>query len=208
MPVAFSISVLSRDRRSKAFSSRAADPSNLRPVMHQSKIAVETKCNSIKLAFLNTRSLKNKSFVINDLITTNNLDFMFLIETWLEDNCSATVLTETAPHNFNFISVCRTVMVSDMAGPPQPHLTDLPQKLMNAMTFKRKEKEHLSPASTRCPEFPLPLYQLKWKNIQSQKYIQKEYLLIHTFLGDKRKTYLRRGNQAKIINKIRQLITA
>ncbi len=109
MPVASSISVLSRDRRSKAFSSRTADTSNLRPVMHQSKIAVETKCNSIKLAFLNTRSLKNKSFVINDLITTNNLDFMFLIETWLEDNCSATVLTETTPPNFNFISVCRTV---------------------------------------------------------------------------------------------------
>ncbi len=109
MPVAFSISVLSRDRRSKAFSSRTADPSNLRPVMHQSKIAVETKCNSIKLAFLNIRSLKNKSFVINDLITTNNLDFMFLIETWLEHSCSATVLTETAPPNFNFISVCRTV---------------------------------------------------------------------------------------------------
>ncbi len=42
--------------------------------------------------------------MINDLITTNNLDFMFLIETWLEDNCSATVLTETAPPNFNFIS--------------------------------------------------------------------------------------------------------
>ncbi len=75
VPVAFSISVLSRDRRSKAF--RTADPSNLRPVMHQSKIAVETKCNSIKLAFLNTRSLKNKSFVINDLITTNNLDLCF-----------------------------------------------------------------------------------------------------------------------------------
>ncbi len=47
--------------------------------------------------------------MINDLITTNNLDFMFLIETWLEDNCSATVLTETAPPNLNFISVCRTV---------------------------------------------------------------------------------------------------
>ncbi len=78
VPVAFSISVLSRDRRSKALKRRTADPSNLRPVMHQSKIAVETKCNSIKLAFLNTRSLKKKSFVINDLITTNNLDFMWL----------------------------------------------------------------------------------------------------------------------------------
>ncbi len=72
VPVAFSISVLSRDRKSKAFSSHTANSSNLRPVMHQSKIAVGTKCNSIKLAFLNTRSLKNKSFVINDLITTNS----------------------------------------------------------------------------------------------------------------------------------------
>ncbi len=101
MPVRFSISVLSCDRKSKVFSSRTADPSNLRPVMHQSKIAVETTCNSIKLAFLNTRSLKNKTFLIND--------FMFLNETWLEDSCSATVLTETAPPNFNIISVCRTV---------------------------------------------------------------------------------------------------
>ncbi len=34
---------------------------------------------------------------------------MFLNETWLEDSCSATVLNETAPPNFNLISVCRTV---------------------------------------------------------------------------------------------------
>ncbi len=78
--------------------------------MDQSKIAVETKFNFIKLEFLNIRSLKNVSFLINDLITTNNLDFMFLNETWLEDTCSATVLNETAPPNFNFTSVCRTVM--------------------------------------------------------------------------------------------------
>ncbi len=72
VPVASSISVWSRDRKSKAFSSRTADPSNLPPVMHQSKIAVETKCNTIKLAFLNIFSLKNKSFLINDLITWCN----------------------------------------------------------------------------------------------------------------------------------------
>ncbi len=34
---------------------------------------------------------------------------MFLNETWLEDTCSATVLNETTPPNFNFTSVCRTV---------------------------------------------------------------------------------------------------
>ncbi len=53
MPVASSISVFLHDIKSKAFSSLTADPSNLRLVMHQSKIGVETKCNSIKLAFLN-----------------------------------------------------------------------------------------------------------------------------------------------------------
>ncbi len=95
-------------RKPKAFSSRTADPSNLRPVMHQSKIAVETKCNS-KLAFLNILSLKIVFFLINDLITTNNLDFMFLNETWLEDSCSATVLNEAAFPNFNCTGVCRTV---------------------------------------------------------------------------------------------------
>jgi len=41
------------------------------------------------------------------LITTYNLDFMFLNETWLEDSCSATVLNETPPPNFTFMSVCR-----------------------------------------------------------------------------------------------------
>ncbi len=41
--VGSSISVLSHDRKSKDFSSHTADPSNLRPIMHQSKIAVETK---------------------------------------------------------------------------------------------------------------------------------------------------------------------
>ncbi len=61
VPVAFSISVLSRDRKSKAFSSRTVDPSNLRPIMHQTKIA-ETQCNAIKLAFFNIRSLKINNF--------------------------------------------------------------------------------------------------------------------------------------------------
>ncbi len=73
--------------------------------MHQTKIAVETKCNK-HVKMLNIRSLKNKSFLINDLITTNNLNFMFLNETWLEDSCNATVLNETAPPSFNLISVC------------------------------------------------------------------------------------------------------
>jgi len=34
---------------------------------------------------------------------------MFLNQTWLEDSCRATVLVETFPPNFTFMSVCRAV---------------------------------------------------------------------------------------------------
>ncbi len=83
-----------------------ANPSNLLPILYQTKLAVGTSI-AVKLAFLNICLFKNKSLLVNDLITTNNLDFMFLNETWLEDSCSATVLNETAPPNFTFLSVCR-----------------------------------------------------------------------------------------------------
>ena len=60
------------------------------------------------MGLLNVRSLKNKSFSVNDFITTSKLDFMFLTETWLEQNNSATVLIETAPPNYNFFDACRS----------------------------------------------------------------------------------------------------
>ena len=38
---------------------------------------------TVKLALLNVRSLANKSFLINDFISTHDLDFLLLTETWL-----------------------------------------------------------------------------------------------------------------------------
>ncbi len=93
VPVAFSISVLSRDRRSKAFSSRMADPSNLRPVMHQSKIAVETTCNSIKLAF-NKHSL-TKKIIICDQWFNNHKQPGFYVSNW---NMARRQLQCNSPH--------------------------------------------------------------------------------------------------------------
>ncbi|MDG2555400.1 hypothetical protein P7M41_25725, partial [Vibrio parahaemolyticus] len=55
----------------------------------------------------NVRSLLNKTFIINDLILDNSIDFMFLTETWLNENNSAAVLIESAPPNFHFISSVR-----------------------------------------------------------------------------------------------------
>lgn len=39
-----------------------------------------------KVALLNIRSLTQKSFLINDLITNCNLDLMVPTETWLNDH--------------------------------------------------------------------------------------------------------------------------
>ncbi|XP_060775657.1 multiple coagulation factor deficiency protein 2 homolog [Neoarius graeffei] len=39
----------------------------------------------LRMALLNTRSLVNKAFLLNDFFTSRDLDFMLLAETWLRD---------------------------------------------------------------------------------------------------------------------------
>lgn len=55
-----------------------------------------------KMALLNVRSLSNKYFLINDLISTHKLDFLLLTETWLDHNSAETTLIETSPPDFVF----------------------------------------------------------------------------------------------------------
>lgn len=45
---------------------------------------------------------------MNGFITNNDLDFMFLNKTWLNENNSATVIIESATPNFLFTSEART----------------------------------------------------------------------------------------------------
>ncbi len=47
-------------------------------------------------ALLNVRSLSNKTFVINKLISEHNLDYLLLTETWLNSD-RRTILIETSP---------------------------------------------------------------------------------------------------------------
>ena len=60
-----------------------------------------------KFALLNVRSLSGKSFLINDLICSNKLDFLFLTETWLDQTNCDTVLIESAPPDFEFLNATR-----------------------------------------------------------------------------------------------------
>ncbi|XP_055014389.1 uncharacterized protein LOC129410370 [Boleophthalmus pectinirostris] len=68
--------------------------SNQRNLVHVpcKKITSSPTETNQKLAVLNVRSLCNKSFLIHDFISSFNLDFMFLTETWLDKkhrSCSA-----------------------------------------------------------------------------------------------------------------------
>lgn len=58
---------------------------------------------TVKAVLLNVRSVGNKTFILQDFIVSQNLDFLFLTETWLEpmDTC---LLSELLPVNYNFLN--------------------------------------------------------------------------------------------------------
>ncbi len=56
---------------------------------------------SVKLALTNIRSITNKTFLINDLISSHGLDFLFMTETWLNEG-DRDSLAEASPCDFFF----------------------------------------------------------------------------------------------------------
>lgn len=110
-PTAQSISVVTRHRKTCVNFTCGADQSNLlsiQPSIQNSTPSDITPVPSpaaVKFGLFNTRSLSNKSFLINDLIRTHKLDLL-LTETWL-DMENATTLIESAPRNSDFMSVIR-----------------------------------------------------------------------------------------------------
>ena len=104
----FCIPAVTTKRVNKGKLRHTANLTNLISIASKPKTTLKPINNTIRMALLNVRSLNNKSFLVNDFITTSKLDFMFLTETWLEQNNSATVLIETAPPNYNFFDACRS----------------------------------------------------------------------------------------------------
>ena len=59
------------------------------------------------IALVNARSIINKSFLLNDIIKSKNLDFMFITETWQRTNEHAPII-ELCPPDYSFLSLPRT----------------------------------------------------------------------------------------------------
>ena len=63
--------------------------------------------DSLLVGHLNTRSCRNKTFELNDLITEENVDIMFITETWLREKGDEPLMKQIEPENYTFKSFPR-----------------------------------------------------------------------------------------------------
>lgn len=77
---------------------------NLRPLSRAAQQTVRHR--SVRTALLNTRSLANKTFILNDLISTHDLDYLMLTETWLKPGDNS-AFSELLPQGYSFLSTPR-----------------------------------------------------------------------------------------------------
>ena len=78
---------------------------NLRPLPRT--LAWATEEDPIQMTLINTRSLSNKTFLLHDFFSSHELDFMFLMETWLQAG-ELIPFSELLPPNCMFFSSPRT----------------------------------------------------------------------------------------------------
>ena len=83
---------------------RRMDVNNLKVINVQPKktSSPDVEIKQIKFGLLNVRSLNNKSFLVNDLITENKLDCICLVETWLNNDTATAIMIETCPPDYSF----------------------------------------------------------------------------------------------------------
>ncbi len=84
---------------------RGVNSANLRPLCQVSQLAYESIC--VKMALVNSRSVVNKTFILNDFFTSQCLDFLFLTETWIKVG-DLSPFTELVPPDCDFLSSPRT----------------------------------------------------------------------------------------------------
>lgn len=64
------------------------------------------KSPPIRMGLINVRSLVNKTFILHDLFTSKDLDFIFLTETWVKEGDSSP-FSELIPHDYTFYNCPR-----------------------------------------------------------------------------------------------------
>ncbi len=78
---------------------RGIELRNLRSVRCERQMIKENA--TMQMALLNVRSVGNKTFMLNDFIMNNKLDFLFLLETWLKVG-DLTPMAELLPRGYSY----------------------------------------------------------------------------------------------------------
>ena len=68
---------------------------------------IDVDRNLLNVCHWNARSIKNKTTTCSDFITDQNVDIMFLTETWLSVDSHQVAINEVAPPGYNFINIPR-----------------------------------------------------------------------------------------------------
>ena len=64
--------------------------------------------HDFKLCSLNVRSINNKTLCIREFIIDNNLDILFICETWLGTDYDETSISEFLPPGYKLLHQART----------------------------------------------------------------------------------------------------
>ena len=78
MPIPI-VNLSKRKRNKKKRSHRARNTNNLTPI----SLSTELNQTSVKMGYINCRSVRNKSISIYTFIIENNFDLLAIVETWL-----------------------------------------------------------------------------------------------------------------------------
>ena len=97
----FNIKTIIRHRKQSPYPSRSIVHSNLRTLNRAARGTPPVV--TIRCALLNARSVKEKTFILNDLFSLHELDILFLTETWIRPGESA-AFTELLPPDCTVIN--------------------------------------------------------------------------------------------------------
>ncbi len=91
----------------------------------------------LRMSLLNVRSLANKNFILCDFFTHNNLDILFMTETWIKD-CDLSPFNELVPADCSFFNT-------------RGHLAaEGPQFLKKSLKAELLLRRHTTASNSKC----------------------------------------------------------
>ena len=138
MPIPI-VNLSKRKRNKKKRSHRARNTNNLTPI----SLSTELNQTSVKMGYINCRSVRNKSISIYTFIIENNFDLLAIVETWLNVEGDESIIQEMLPDGYTYKHVPR-LNEARGGGIALIYKTTIQVSLLDSSKSKRyKQFEHM-----------------------------------------------------------------